>query len=347
MRTSLGNRAYFETYPVQSVTATVISRLIDAGAHIVGKAHLSSFAMMEHPTQSVDYQAPFNPRGDGYLITGGSSGGNAAAIAAYDWLDVGLCSDTEPGKPYSRKPFPEILYPKDFMPRDYPEQVDAMKSLIEDSSKSSGVAYREISIEEDWRESAPVAEKDLKEYLYNSTRFGWFYAAYHSFDEFRQQFYAVHGHLPFVTEVVRWYWQLGSEVNSEQHTEMMTRFSIFRDWFVRQYQLDDSSGNVVAIHIDTIRPKYRDQYPGDMNPDVPGLRPTYLSAILEAPELAIPITQLPYKSRTTGKDEKLPMVVSLMGAPGTDMELLEWALNSLRGSDRPTNVKTGKLAFEE
>ena len=70
-------------------------RLIDAGAHVVGKAHLSSFAMMEHPTQSVDYQAPFNPRGDGYLITGGSSGGCAAAIATYDCLDIAICSDSK------------------------------------------------------------------------------------------------------------------------------------------------------------------------------------------------------------------------------------------------------------
>lgn len=87
---------------MQSVTAAALSRLVDAGAHIVGKAHLSSFAMMEHPTQSVDYQAPFNPRGDGYLITGGSSGGNAAAIAAYDWLDIALCSDSKSHTPFQR-----------------------------------------------------------------------------------------------------------------------------------------------------------------------------------------------------------------------------------------------------
>ena len=68
---------------------------MNAGAQVVGKTHLSSFAMMEHPTQSVDYQAPFNPRGDGYLITGGSSGGSAAAIAAYDWLDTAICGDSK------------------------------------------------------------------------------------------------------------------------------------------------------------------------------------------------------------------------------------------------------------
>lgn len=51
--------------------------------------------MMEHPMQSVDYQAPFNPRGDGYLIPGGSSSGSAAAAASYDWLDISICTDSE------------------------------------------------------------------------------------------------------------------------------------------------------------------------------------------------------------------------------------------------------------
>ena len=94
-RTSLDSRAYHETSPTQDCSAAVISRLVDAVAHIVGKAHLSSFAMIEHRRQSVDYQAPFNPRVDGYLIAGGSSGGNDAVIAAYDWLDIGICSDSE------------------------------------------------------------------------------------------------------------------------------------------------------------------------------------------------------------------------------------------------------------
>lgn len=93
-KTSLGNRAYYETYSVRNDTADVVMRLLTAGVHVVGKVHLSSFAMMEHPMQSVDYQAPFNPRGDGYLITGGSSGASAAVVATYDWLDLSICSDS-------------------------------------------------------------------------------------------------------------------------------------------------------------------------------------------------------------------------------------------------------------
>ena len=104
---------------------------------------------------------------------------------------------------------------------------------------------------------------------------------------------------------MRWYWYeadrfgsivdrlildryLGSRVTSKEHSVMMERLSIFKVWFLHQYGLDGSSDNIFAIHIDKIRPKYRDQYSGNDNPDVPGLRPTYLAPILGAPELAVP-----------------------------------------------------------
>ncbi len=40
------------------------------------------------------------------------------------------------------------------------------------------------------------------------------------------------------------------------------------------------------------------------------------------------------------------MVVSLMGASGTDMRLLEWIIDCLQKSKRPVKVKTGKVAFD-
>jgi Asp-tRNA(Asn)/Glu-tRNA(Gln) amidotransferase A subunit family amidase len=47
------------------------------------------------PRDWVDYQPPFNPRGDGYLDPGCSSAGSGAALAGYDWLDVTIGSDSE------------------------------------------------------------------------------------------------------------------------------------------------------------------------------------------------------------------------------------------------------------
>ncbi|OJJ41891.1 hypothetical protein ASPWEDRAFT_35510 [Aspergillus wentii DTO 134E9] len=94
LRTSVGSLPYYQLYPPKSQTADAVSRLISLGAQVIGKLAMSAFALQEHPMQSVDYQAPINPRADGYQIPGGSSSGGGAAIASYDWLDLALVSDT-------------------------------------------------------------------------------------------------------------------------------------------------------------------------------------------------------------------------------------------------------------
>jgi len=95
VKTSCGNRAYFDLYPARSKTATAVQNLIDAGAVIVGKMKTSQFANGESATSDwVDYHCPFNPRGDGYQDPSSSSSGPGAGIAAYEWLDLTLGSDT-------------------------------------------------------------------------------------------------------------------------------------------------------------------------------------------------------------------------------------------------------------
>ncbi|HHT96278.1 MAG TPA: Asp-tRNA(Asn)/Glu-tRNA(Gln) amidotransferase subunit GatA [Clostridiales bacterium] len=71
--------------------ATVINKLNDAGAIIIGKTNLDEFAMGGSTTTSY-YGASRNPVNNDY-ITGGSSGGSAAAIAA-DQTFLSLATDT-------------------------------------------------------------------------------------------------------------------------------------------------------------------------------------------------------------------------------------------------------------
>jgi Asp-tRNA(Asn)/Glu-tRNA(Gln) amidotransferase A subunit family amidase len=95
LKVSLCNRAYYNTYPPSQETAVCLQTLINLGATILGQAKLNSFGVWEEPTEYIDYQAPWNPRGDGYQSPGGSSTGSGAAIAAYDWLDIGIGSDSK------------------------------------------------------------------------------------------------------------------------------------------------------------------------------------------------------------------------------------------------------------
>ncbi|KAG5764035.1 hypothetical protein H9Q72_007882 [Fusarium xylarioides] len=95
VKTSGGNRALYEMSKVKTKTALSVQKLIDAGAVVVGKNKMSEFAFAGgYVTEHIDYLLPCNPRGDGYNSPGDSSGGSAAAVASYDWLDASMGSDT-------------------------------------------------------------------------------------------------------------------------------------------------------------------------------------------------------------------------------------------------------------
>jgi Asp-tRNA(Asn)/Glu-tRNA(Gln) amidotransferase A subunit family amidase len=94
LQTSGGSRAWAEITPIANTTAPVIQRIIDLGGHIVGKQKTAQFASGADPWDWYDVQYPFNPRGDEWLTCSASSSGGGCSIAAYDWLDHAIGSDT-------------------------------------------------------------------------------------------------------------------------------------------------------------------------------------------------------------------------------------------------------------
>jgi aspartyl-tRNA(Asn)/glutamyl-tRNA(Gln) amidotransferase subunit A len=89
IRTTYGSKIYADHVPDR--TATAVQRLVDAGAVVVGKANLHEFAWGV-TSQNPWYGTVQNPAHPG-RTTGGSSGGNAAALAA-GFCDIGLGTDT-------------------------------------------------------------------------------------------------------------------------------------------------------------------------------------------------------------------------------------------------------------
>ena len=83
LRTSLSNRGYYAVSEPSNTTAPALDRLLQAGAVIVGVTKTSTLISREDPVESADFQAPFNPRGEGFQSPVGSSSGSAAAIASY------------------------------------------------------------------------------------------------------------------------------------------------------------------------------------------------------------------------------------------------------------------------
>lgn len=94
--TTAGSKAFAKLYPKQHKTARAIVKLIELGAIIVGKTKTAQFSDGDTTTADwVDYSCPWNARGDGYLIPSGSSTGSASAVAAYEWLDAAIGTDSK------------------------------------------------------------------------------------------------------------------------------------------------------------------------------------------------------------------------------------------------------------
>ena len=89
IRTTYGSHIYSDNVPAR--TASAVERLVAAGAVVVGKANLHEFAWGV-TSQNPWYGTVQNPRHPG-KTTGGSSGGNAAALAA-GLCDIGIGTDT-------------------------------------------------------------------------------------------------------------------------------------------------------------------------------------------------------------------------------------------------------------
>ena len=95
VRTSLCNRAYLDLYPPATSTAPCLQGLVSGGGEILGKTKLSMLLSREEPSESVDFPTAWNPRGDGYQSPGGSSSGSAVAVGAYNWVDIGIGTDSK------------------------------------------------------------------------------------------------------------------------------------------------------------------------------------------------------------------------------------------------------------
>ncbi|KAL9060553.1 MAG: hypothetical protein Q9206_000963 [Seirophora lacunosa] len=318
LRTSVGNRDFFNLYPPCTDTASAIQRLIAAGAEILGKSKLSSFAAREEPTESVDFQAPFNPRGDGYQSPAGSSSGSAAAVSSYNWLDFAIGSDTTGSgrRPalwngcFSLRPTKaalslegfvktfdlrvygkptKIFYPLEFMQKVSGEQKRLVDEFVRDLESTLGVKRTTLSLAKEWDTSAPesLAKQGLQVYMQNAPTHAFFYDLYHNFDTFRDDFDAKYNKTPYVSPMLRWRWQIAQALTQDQREDAIERLKTFKGWFLDRVMRVDDYTSFVVFPIEEIAPKYRDEPPP--SPTMPkGIGMLDIAPTLAAPELAIP-----------------------------------------------------------
>lgn len=94
VHTGGGNRDYRSLYPAQLRSSRTVELAIQKGCVVLGKAKTVEFGGSQEVCGDwIDYSYPLNCRADGYLVATGSSTGSAAALAAYECLDVTIGTD--------------------------------------------------------------------------------------------------------------------------------------------------------------------------------------------------------------------------------------------------------------
>lgn len=76
---------------------------------------------------------------------------------------------------------------------------------------------------------------------------------------------------------------LGTQGTFHEHDEIMNRLSVFKAWFVDHY-VNRLESTIIALHIEKVQPRYS----ANNNPNIPGIRPMFLTTVLGTPGLSVP-----------------------------------------------------------
>ncbi|KAH7302922.1 hypothetical protein B0I35DRAFT_455416 [Stachybotrys elegans] len=212
----------------------------------------------------------------------------------------------------------EILYPEDFFPMENPEQQALVERFIGDLESAIGIKATKISISERWRVSPPqeAGGRSIQEFLDKVAYNPFYYDGYHEYDAFRKQYKETFGKPVYVGPYMRWKWDRGFEVTEDMKSKSMEDVEIYRRWFEQNILHSTPNGGTSAIMLipcGSSGPKY--------------------------------LGHIPYDSRVTKCEEQLPVVGSIIGAPGSDLLLTNLARDALEKAGRPTTVLTGRNMF--
>ncbi|KAH8122242.1 amidase signature enzyme [Trichoderma asperelloides] len=404
IKSSVGNYAFYKTFPPKAKSAHCVQKLVDNGAVIVGKTKLASFGNWEEPMEYTDYQAPWNPRADGYQSPGGSSSGSASAIVAYDCLDITLGTDTwgsvtrpahwcgcfglrpsigaistEGIEPYVQswdvpgilardlskcrnfaaewltfdqfektpKQFSSIIWPTDFWKVIDPEQASKARLFAQSAAAKLNVKLVDMSFEECWNASPPTEDASSLPNFINPATEVLAYDVYHNSENFRLRHKDLFGRAPYTTLQNERIWSAGKNITREKRDEGFERINTYSKWFQQTVRTKDNTDAIVMLPIETAGPRYRDEFPEFQRPPQRGVNALAIGPVTKSPVLAIPIAEIPYHSRVSGREEKLPFAVALMGTPGSDLQLIDTAIQILSHLNLPTVVQTGRSMYNK
>ena len=103
--------------------------------------------------------------------------------------------------------------------------------------------------------------------------------------------------------------------------------------------------SLLVLPISNVKPNYRDNPPP--KPTVQeGFDQLFVPSILGAPDIIVPLGEVPYLSKVTGREKYLPVGINTVGLPKSDLSLLKNIQGCLMSSSRSLKVSIGARIFD-
>ncbi|PKY02366.1 putative amidase [Aspergillus campestris IBT 28561] len=187
-----------------------------------------------------------------------------------------------------------------------------------------------VNIQQRWRDTHASAPLELN-HLLNET-----YAIITAVDQYNRlakPLYADYasrydGRRPFINPGPRYRWQWGQDRGGDAAYEVALRnMTIFREWwetlgFGRSDEASCSEALVVSM-FSSGEVDYRDEYYESTVSPPFGWSTDYASVMAGAPEVVVPLGEIPYQSAITLHEEYLPVTAALQMARGCDHVLAD------------------------
>ncbi|KAK3314287.1 amidase signature domain-containing protein [Apodospora peruviana] len=264
--------------------------------------------------------------------------------------------------PMLRSPTPKVrqLYPADYLPTSNPAQTSLIDSFVKGLESALQVTRIEIPFEL-WKTDQPdgAEHRDIAKYLDHAGIYPFYRDQYHNSADFSNEYKVKFGKPPFVHRALHWQWgsvTSAGVVRNSTDTGYLTASSMLKIW-TRQPSWSCPSSR------DSRTTAMRNSLTLSERPYglLDGYATLNMSPMMRAPEVTAPLDDIPYQSIVTGREEPLPIVVSVMGPPGafpvlsnmkrqklsdcdtgTGLILVDLVEKGMKAASIPTKVKTGR-----
>ncbi|KAK2591957.1 hypothetical protein QQS21_010363, partial [Conoideocrella luteorostrata] len=236
-----------------------------------------------------------------------------------------------------------VLYPLDYLPTTNAAQTHLIDKFVSGLESAFLVTRTEISLAERWKGDCPdgAEHADIAEYLVDAGILPFYHDQYQNSADFRLDYEKKHGKPPFVHRALHWQWEeVGMKVSKEQRDALWRRSEIYRHWLLEKI-FDANSGDsitIMVLPIEAGKPNYRDSEISSYLPLLSGYAALNMSPMMRAPEVTAPIGEIPYNSVVTKREEPLPIAVSVIGPPGTDLILTHLVEKGMKAGGLATEL---------